>query len=146
METRTKVGVAAGFAIFMLGVGLGIEVQPQPKAPSPPPPEVVVKYIDRVEEVQVEVPGKLPEPCLKAIDTMAALDAEQLTIGEASGDMILEMSNLSKAAVTDDLEGMTLSQEAMRKSSGQLNSASINTMGLIDSINLELERCESAID
>jgi len=142
VETRTKVALVAAVALFALGFGAGQGVQPEPTPPSPPPAEVVIKYRDRVETV--EVPGELPEVCLDAIASMEALDAEQNRIGEASGDMILQAAELNKTAVIGDTNGMVLAQEAMRGSVDQLNSATINTLALIDDIEMLLDQCESA--
>ena len=142
MQTKTKVALIACVLLFALGFGAGQGVQRKP--PPPPRPETVVQYIDRVEKVEVEVPAELPQPCLDAIASMEALDAEQNRIGEASGDMILQAADLNKTAVMGDTNGMVLAQEAMRGSVDQLNSATINTLALIDDIEMLLDQCESA--
>jgi hypothetical protein len=144
VQGKTKAGIVGAVVLLVAGFGIGQGVQPKVYQPEPRT-EVVVKYIDRVEEVEVEVPAELPAVCIEAIDAMHALRLNMESIDTAAGDILLEGAALQSAAVQNDVNGMVLSQEAIRESLSTLDTGTVEKLDLINHIDSSLERCESAI-
>jgi hypothetical protein len=132
---------------LVLGVGLGLATQPTPETRVVKVPE----YRTRVVEKEVPVPSSetvtvstpLPESCLHAIELLPAVVAQSDVQANATGRIMLALSDLGSGTAIHDIHKINDAIESIRKQRDRLGDSVIGAHTALTTFQSVLETCNS---
>ena len=107
-------------------------------------PVVVTEQVEVTKEVEVikEVTAPFPQSCIKAGETLSALNVSLKTVSEAGGAIQGAASEFQKAAFMTDSLAMAKAREDMASNNSLIASESISAWGTLLLYEGDLGRCQ----